>query len=69
MAKEFRTAEELSDMIASALAVRNVAVQVRKDHAYGWQPIVVTSPGDLIGYQRRVEEIANRLRVQFALRE
>ena len=30
---------------------------------------VVASPGDLIGYQRRVEEIANRLRFQFALRE
>jgi hypothetical protein len=26
-------------------------------------------PGDSIGYQRRVEEIANRLRVQFDLRE
>ena len=69
MAREFRTAEQLSDMIVSALAVRDVAVQVRKDHAYGWQPVVVTSPGDLIGYQRRVEEIANRLRLQFSLRE
>jgi hypothetical protein len=69
MVKEFRTAEQLSDMIASALAVKGVNVQVRKDHAYGWQPIVVASPGDLIGYQRRVEEIANRLRLQFSLRE
>jgi hypothetical protein len=69
MVKEYRTADELSDMILSALAVKDVAVQVRKDHAYGWQPIVVASPGDLIGYQRRVEEIANRLRLQFSLRE
>jgi hypothetical protein len=69
MAKDFRTAEQLSDMIVSALHVKDVGVQVRKDHAYGWQPIVVSSPGDLIGYQRRVEEIANRLRIQFALRE
>jgi hypothetical protein len=69
MAKEFRTAEQLSGMIVSALAVKDVDVQVRKDHAYGWQPIVVASPGDLIGYQRRVEEIANRLRSQFSLRE
>ena len=69
MAREFRTAEQLSEMIVSALAVRDVAVQVRKDHAYGWQPVVVMSPGDLIGYQRRVEEIANRLRLQFSLRE
>src|ERR1700745_2394827 len=31
--------------------------------------MVVTSPGDLIGNQRRVEEIANRLRLQFFLQE
>jgi hypothetical protein len=69
MARELRTAEQLSDMIVSALSVKDVDVQVRKDHAYGWQPTVVSSPGDLIGYQRRVDEIANRLRFQFALRE
>jgi hypothetical protein len=69
MTRELRTAEQLSDMIVSALRVKDVNVQVRKDHAYGWQPIVVASPGDLIGYQRRVEEIANRLRLQFTLRE
>ena len=69
MARELRTAEQLSDMIVSALHVKDVDVQVRKDHAYGWQPIVVASPGDLIGYQRRAEEIANRLRLQFALLE
>jgi hypothetical protein len=69
MAGELRTAEQLSDMIASELGVRDVHVQIRKDHAYGWQPIVVASPGDLIGYQRRVEQIANRLRFQFSLRE
>jgi hypothetical protein len=50
-------------------AERETEIQIRKDHAYGWQPTVVACPGDLIGYQRRVEEIANRLRVQFALRE
>ena len=69
MAKELRTAAELSDMIVSALGVRELNIEVRKDHAYGWQATVVASPGDLIGYQRRVEEIANRLRMQFALRE
>jgi len=69
MAKELRTAEQLSDMIVSALGVRELDIQVRKDHAYAWHPTVVSSPGDLIGYQRRVEEIANRLRFQFALRE
>jgi len=69
MAKELRTAEELSDMIVSALGVREIEIQIRKNYAYGWQPTVVASPGDLISSQRRVEEIANRLRVQFALRE
>jgi hypothetical protein len=69
MAKELRTAEELSDMIVSSLGVGEIEIQIRKDHAYGWQSTVVACPGDLIGYQRRVEEIANRLRVQFALRE
>jgi hypothetical protein len=64
MAKELRTAEELSDMIVSSLGARETEIQIRKDHAYGWQPTVVACPGDLIGYQRRVEEIANRLRVQ-----
>jgi hypothetical protein len=69
MAKELKTAEELSEMIVSALRVNGVSIRVRKDHAYGWQPTVVSSPGDSIGYQRRVDEIANRLRFQFDLRE
>ena len=69
MAKELRTAEQLSDMIVSALDVKGLDIQVREDHAYGWQRIVVSSPGDLIGYQRRVEEIAKRLRLQFDLRD
>ena len=69
MAKELRTAEQLSDMIVAALGVSEVSIRVRKDHAYRWQPTVVSSPGDSIGYQRRVEEIANRLRLQFDLRE
>jgi hypothetical protein len=59
----------LSDMIVGALGVSEVSIRVRKDHAYGWRPIVVSSPGDLIGYQRRVEEIAKRLRLQFDLQE
>ena len=69
MAKELRTAEQLSDMIVSALGVRELGIEIRRDHAYGWQPTVISSPGDLIGYQRRAEEIANRLRFQFALRD
>jgi hypothetical protein len=69
MAKELRTARQLSDMIAYALGNKEVDIRVRKDHAYGWLPTVVSSPSDLIGYQRRVDEIANRLRFQFDLRE
>jgi hypothetical protein len=69
MNKQLRTAEQLSDLIVSSLGVKDIEIQVRQDHAYGWQPTVVASPGDLIGYQRRVEEIANRLRFQFALRQ
>jgi hypothetical protein len=69
MTKELRTAEQLSDMIASSIGVRDIEIQIRQDHAYRWQPTVVASPGDLIGYQRRVEEIANRLRFTFALRQ
>lgn len=67
--KELKTAEQLRDMLIATLNITDVDIQVRKDHAYGWQPMVVSSPGDLIGYQRRVEEIANRLRVQYALKE
>ena len=69
MTKELRTAEQLADMIVAALGISEVYVTVRKDHAYGWQPTVVSSPGDSIGYQRRVEEIAKRLRIEFDLRE
>lgn len=67
--KERKTAEQLSEMIISAMGVAGVRAQVRKDHAYGWQPTIVSSPGDAIGFQRRAEEIANRLRYQFDLAE
>jgi hypothetical protein len=30
---------------------------------------VISSPGDSIGFQRRVDEIANRLRFQFDMQE
>ena len=69
MAKERRSAEQLADMIVSVMGLSEVYVSVRKDHAYGWQPTVVSSPSDSIGFQRRVDEIANKLRFQFDLRE
>jgi len=68
MAKELRTAQELSDMIVSALGVKGVEISIRRDHAFGWQPTVNSCPGDKIFFQRRVEEIANQLRFQFDLR-
>jgi hypothetical protein len=67
--KEVRTAEQLSDMLVAALGVSEVEIRVRKDHAFGWQPTVVSCPGDSIGFQRRVEEIAHRLRHQFDLKD
>ena len=56
-------------MIVEKIGVRELCVRVRKDHAYGWEPTVEEAPGDLIGYQRRAEEIASRLRMQYDLRE
>jgi hypothetical protein len=66
MAKEIKSAKELSDMIVSSLDAWETEIQICKDQ---WQPTVVACPGDLIRYQRRVDEIANQLRTQFALRE
>jgi hypothetical protein len=59
LANERRSAEQLADMIVSVMGLSEVYVGVRKDHAYGWQPTVVSSPSDSIGFQRRVDEIAN----------
>jgi hypothetical protein len=42
VAKELRTAEQLSDMIVGALGISEVDVRVRKDRAFGWQPTVVS---------------------------
>src|SRR6202034_652890 len=67
MVKERLTARQLADMIADQIGAVGWEVAIRKYHAFGWQPTVVAAPGDLIGYQRRAEEIANRLRFQFDL--
>jgi hypothetical protein len=62
-------ARQLAEMIANKIGASGVNVVVRKDHAYGWQPNVINAPNNLIGFQRRAEEIANRLRVSFDLRD
>jgi hypothetical protein len=70
MAKELRTAKELSDMIVSSLGVREIEIsRFAKIMLIGGNRQWLRVPAILIGYQRRVEDIANRLRVQFALRE
>ncbi len=67
MRKERVSATQLADMINSQIGARGVEVSVRKDHAYGWQPTIVVAPSDAIGFQRRADEIAHRLRVRFEL--
>jgi hypothetical protein len=69
MRKERVSATQLADMIASKIGASGVEVSVRKDHAYGWQPTIVAAPSNLIGFQRRADEIAHRLRVRFDLRD
>lgn len=67
MAKERCSAEQLADIIAQKINVADVEVAVRRDHAYGWVPTVVSTPADPIGFQRRVDEIAHVLRARFEL--
>ena len=69
MLRERKSAQELADLIVAKIGVRELYIRVRKDHAYGWEPTVEESPGDKIYYQRRAEEVANRLRVDFDLRD
>ena len=69
MVREHVTAQQLAELIARKIAVADLEIVVRKDHAFGFQPTVLSAPGDLIGYQRRAEEIAHRLRAQFDLRD
>jgi len=67
MRKERVSATQLADMITRQIGANGVQVSVRKDHAYGWQPTIVAAPSDLIGFQRRADDIAHRLRVSFEL--
>ena len=39
MRKERVSATQLADMINSQIGARGVEVSVRRDHAYGWQPV------------------------------
>jgi len=67
MAKERKSIRELSEMISGVVGVPGLDLTIRPDHAYGWQPVVLSAPGNPIGFQRRVEEIAHRMRMQYDL--
>jgi hypothetical protein len=67
MAKERKTAAQLAEMIAGGIGVSGVQVRVREDHSDGWCPTIVSAPSNELGFQRRAEEIARRLRLDFDL--
>jgi hypothetical protein len=69
MPKTSKTAQELAEMIMAQLGTGELAIGVRKDHAYGWQPMIEYSPGNQLGFQRRADEIADRLREKYDLKE
>jgi hypothetical protein len=69
MPKTRKTARELADLIATQIGVGGVAIGVRKDHAFGWQPMIEYAPGNQLGFQRRADEIADRLRQEYDLKE
>ena len=69
MLKERVSAEQLADMIARKINVAGVKIAIRKDHAFGWTPTVLSAPANPIGFQRWAEEIAQRLKVQFELQD
>ncbi len=69
MPKTRKTAQELAELIAAQIGVCGLAVGVRKDHAYGWQPLIEYSPGNQLGFQRRADEIAEVLRKDYELKD
>jgi hypothetical protein len=69
MLKTRKTASELADIIRTQIGNEELAIGVRKDHAYGWQPMIEYAPGNQLGFQRRADEIAERLRQQYELAE
>jgi hypothetical protein len=69
MPKTRKTARELADLITAQMGVGGVAVGIRKDHAYGWQPMIEYSPGNQLGFQRRADQIADVLRQDYELQD
>ena len=54
-------------MIVEKTNVTGVDIAVRRDHAYGFVPTVISAPSHQIGFQRRADEIAHVLRTRFEL--
>ena len=69
MRKTRKTAQELADLIMEQIGAREILIGVRKDHAFGWQPLIEYAPGNQLGFQRRADEIADRLRKDYELQE
>jgi len=67
VAKQRKTADQLAEMISGRIGVSGVRVRVREDHADGWCPTIVAAPSNELGFQRRAEEIARLLRLDFDL--
>ncbi|QIO98855.1 hypothetical protein [Bradyrhizobium symbiodeficiens] len=67
MAKEFKSAQELSDLIHQVVGIPGFDVVVRRDHACRWQPIILSAPANPISFHRHVEEIADRMRTTYDL--
>jgi hypothetical protein len=69
MPKTRKTASELAEIIRARIGSEELAIGVRKDHAYGWQPMIEYAPGNQLGFQRRADEIAEKLRQEYELAE
>jgi hypothetical protein len=67
MSKTRKSALELAELIRARIGVEELAIGVRKDHAYGWQPLVEYAPGNRLGFQRRADAIAEKLRHEYEL--
>ena len=67
MGRTRKTARELAELIHTQIGVNELSIGVRKDHAFGWQPLVEYAPGNQLGFQRRADEIADRLRRDYEL--
>ena len=45
------SAEQLADLIARKINVAGVEIAVRKHHAFGWTPTVLSAPANPISFQ------------------